>query len=166
MQQLSRLLAAAIVLAAVIGALPAKAATDVERQKAIIELMELTNSTQMIKQIGASVAEQMKATIRQQKPEISDKVIEVFAEEVRRGFNEESGVLLAHSAQLYEKHFTHDDIKQMIAFYKTPIGQKTLKVLPQIVGESMRIGQQWAEQVAPKVIGRATQRLKEMGYEL
>lgn len=42
---------------------------------------------------------------------------------------------------LYARHFTVDEIHQMAVFYKTPVGTKMLTVMPQLMGESMQIGQ-------------------------
>ena len=46
---------------------------------------------------------------------------------------------------LYEKSFTDDEIAALIAFYKTPTGQKSLEVMPTITGEIMIFSQQLAQ---------------------
>lgn len=38
----------------------------------------------------------------------------------------------------------------IIAFYKTPVGQKMLKESPLITTESSQIGQQWAATIVPE----------------
>ena len=43
--------------------------------------------------------------------------------------------------KIYCKYYTDEDIKGLIAFYKTPLGKKVLKQTPQIASESMLIGQ-------------------------
>jgi len=40
---------------------------------------------------------------------------------------------------LYDKYFTTDQIKDLIAFYKTPTGQKAVAILPQLSQESMKL---------------------------
>lgn len=42
---------------------------------------------------------------------------------------------------LYARHFTVDEIHQMAAFYKTPVGAKMLNEMPQLMTEAMQIGQ-------------------------
>jgi len=32
--------------------------------------------------------------------------------------------------ELYDKYFTNEEIKGLIAFYESPIGKKTIQVLP------------------------------------
>lgn len=44
--------------------------------------------------------------------------------------------------EVYDKYFTEAEVKDLIAFYKTPTGQKIIKILPQISAEMFpRIGQ-------------------------
>jgi hypothetical protein len=41
---------------------------------------------------------------------------------------------------IYAKYYTPAEIKQVTAFYKTPVGAKSLAVMPQIINESMQAG--------------------------
>ena len=38
---------------------------------------------------------------------------------------------------IYDKYFSEAELRDLIAFYKTPTGQKTLDVLPQVVAEAL-----------------------------
>ena len=60
---------------------------------------------------------------------------------------------------IYEKHYSEQDIEQLIIFYKSPIGQKAIAVTPVISQESMVAGQQWGIEIGKKVIDK----LKEKG---
>ena len=42
-------------------------------------------------------------------------------------------------AELYEKHFTHDEILQLTEFYRSPLGQKTITGLPAIMKDAMAV---------------------------
>lgn len=42
---------------------------------------------------------------------------------------------------LYAKYFNADEMRQVVAFYKTPVGNKLLTTFPQIMGESSMIAQ-------------------------
>jgi uncharacterized protein len=42
---------------------------------------------------------------------------------------------------LYSRHFTADELKQMAAYYRTPVGQKNMRMMPQVLAESMAISQ-------------------------
>ena len=43
---------------------------------------------------------------------------------------------------IYDKHYSHDEILQLISFYQSSIGQKMVQSSPSIVEESMKAGQQ------------------------
>ncbi|QIG90436.1 DUF2059 domain-containing protein [Chryseobacterium sp. POL2] len=53
---------------------------------------------------------------------------------------------------VYSKHFTGEDIDGLIKFYQSPLGQKTITTLPQIMQESMAIGQEWGINIGNKII--------------
>jgi len=55
---------------------------------------------------------------------------------------------------IYERHFSNDELTQLIAFYETPLGKKMVATLPQIVAESAAAGGKYGEDVALKVIKR------------
>jgi len=61
---------------------------------------------------------------------------------------------------IYDKHFSHEDVKELIKFYQSPIGQKLVREQPGIVTESMAAGQKWGQHIAADVL----KRLREKGY--
>jgi hypothetical protein len=61
---------------------------------------------------------------------------------------------------VYDKHFSHDDIKKLIQFYESPIGKKLLDVTPLLTQESYRIGEEWGEKLALDILNE----LQRQGY--
>ncbi|ASB49281.1 DUF2059 domain-containing protein [Alkalitalea saponilacus] len=61
---------------------------------------------------------------------------------------------------MYLKHFTVEEIKEMIAFYESPVGKKLAGLTTQITMESMGVSQQWAMEVFQKM----QQHLTDAGY--
>jgi hypothetical protein len=53
---------------------------------------------------------------------------------------------------IYQKHFTHNDIKAFIAFYESEAGRKLAQKTPVITEEAMQVGQQWGAEMATKII--------------
>jgi hypothetical protein len=52
---------------------------------------------------------------------------------------------------VYDKHFTHQEIKDILIFYNTKTGRKTISTLPSIMIESSMIGVEWAELIMPEI---------------
>lgn len=52
-------------------------------------------------------------------------------------------------AELYEKHFTQDEILELTEFYRTPLGKKTLAAIPSILADSMKLAMPIVEKEMP-----------------
>lgn len=59
--------------------------------------------------------------------------------------------LKSEMVKLYEARFTKQEIEQLLAFYETPLGRKSLKELPQLMQEGALIGQKVAQKHAPEL---------------
>lgn len=60
---------------------------------------------------------------------------------------------------VYEKHYTLEEIREIIVFYKSPVGQKTLKLTPQIFAETMGV-------LMDKMMVKMTEVTKELENEM
>lgn len=63
---------------------------------------------------------------------------------------------------IYAKYYTDSDIDELIKFYKSPIGQKTLKVMPNLIKESMEAGGKMGNEIAREVKEKLD---KKAGYQ-
>lgn len=69
-------------------------------------------------------------------------IIEDIWVELKKEFDASSlDDLVDRMVPVYQKHLTLKDINGIIAFYKTPLGQKYAKKTPLITQESMQTGQ-------------------------
>lgn len=68
--------------------------------------------------------------------------------------------LLDMMVPIYDKYYTHDDIRELIKFYESPVGKKMVETMPLLLQESMQAGQEWGRALSEKML----QKLKEKGY--
>jgi uncharacterized protein len=61
---------------------------------------------------------------------------------------------------IYIKYYTDAELMQLLAFYKSPIGQKVIEQLPLISQDSYKVGEEWGRKIGEKV----AERLKDKGY--
>lgn len=59
---------------------------------------------------------------------------------------------------LYDKYFSEEEIGDLITFYRTPTGKKTLSVVPQLLTESMRLA---GDRMLPVISGLITEIVAE-----
>ena len=55
---------------------------------------------------------------------------------------------------IYDKNFSHEDIRGLIAFYQTPLGATLIEKLPVIAQESMAAGMKWGEEIGQKAVAK------------
>lgn len=72
-----------------------------------------------------------------------EKLVDLFIAKFQSKVNLEHLIDLAVVA--YNNHFTDDEIKGLINFYQTPLGQKTVSVLPQLMLDLTQAGREWGE---------------------
>jgi uncharacterized protein len=84
------------------------------------------------------------------------KLVDLFFEKFQNHLKEEIQQLLESAVPLYDKYFSHEDIKGLIKFYETPLGQKALSVLPnlsiEMQGEGMKLGEKLGRQSMMEVL--------------
>jgi len=55
------------------------------------------------------------------------------------------GEIQPKMVDIYVKDFTEDDLKQIVAFYETPVGQKAIKTLPSVMREGAMVAQEYTK---------------------
>jgi uncharacterized protein len=123
----------------------------------IRHLLELTGTREMVEQMKSSMMEQFRKNAPGIPPDMFSEIMaELKADE-----------LMDSMITVYSKHFTREDIKQMIAFYQSPFGQKVLREMPQIILESNEVGTRWGEGVVTRVATRWRNqgRISQQAYE-
>ncbi|MFZ0706749.1 MAG: DUF2059 domain-containing protein [Candidatus Korobacteraceae bacterium] len=53
---------------------------------------------------------------------------------------------------IYDQHFTDDEIKQLTAFYETPVGKKAIAESPQVVSESQEADKLWGQHLGTEAM--------------
>jgi uncharacterized protein len=159
---------AALLFAALVSA---SAQTDMpaEKRALIRELLALMGGATVAEQITQIFLGQfqqnyttMMQTLVAQRQDISAEErrrllarldsFEHFSRQFRAKFPQQlnvSEILDTVYSPLYDKYFNEQELKELIAFYRTPAGRKAIAVLPALMQEGM---QGTAQQVGPRVM--------------
>ena len=122
---------------------PASPIADPEKHRLIQDMLARTKAVELAMQtIEGSVAQQRLAN-----PRIPAVFWDRFLTRARAGRGEFEGLM----AGIWDRHFTTDEVRQLLAFYDTPLGKKLLASTPAITQESMLAGQQWGQRIGAAV---------------
>ena len=69
-------------------------------------------------------------------------------------------------AKVYANEFTEQELKDLVAFYKSPLGQKLLASEPRAIQFSMSYMNQWAQQFADIVNAQFRAEMRKRGKEI
>lgn len=139
-----------------------------QKKEAILELMTVTGATDMGEQMSQAMTQQMIQVLKQMRPDIPARAFDIAGEEVQSVVMEElaSGDFQNNIIPIYDKYFTLSEINELLEFYATDIGKKTIDVMPDLTQESMIVGQAWGESIGPIIGQRITLRLAAEGIEI
>jgi hypothetical protein len=123
--------------------LPSLAQADItpEKRAEIDKLLRLSGTDQ---QMGL-VLDQMVAILQKSHP---DAPLEFW---VKFRTSANTHELLELIIPVYDKYYSLEDLKQINAFYESPSGQRMVQVSPEVMKESMQIGQQWGSKLGKQV---------------
>jgi hypothetical protein len=119
----------------------------------ILKLLNLNGTEHIIDPLSMLVTQSFMQPLRNCTT-CSPKIPEVVRAEtlavLRTHVNGENG-LLERQIPIFDKHFTHPEIKQLLAFYSSPIGKKLVGESNPLTSETIQASQQWLTGIAPEV---------------
>lgn len=137
---------------------PARSAEADTAVKAMFEAMEMRRNmvamyAELQKTMPAMLQRQAVAMVQAdtrldaaQKRQALDRIermLPAMAESIGRILGDQALVdeMIAAMVPLYTRHYTAEEIRQLTAFYSSPVGRKMMALTPQLSAEGMAIGQ-------------------------
>ena len=129
------------------------------------EVVGLTGSMALFNPLIAGVIEQAKILFLQQNPALSKDLNEI-AGKMRADLGQRIQEVNDEVARIYATHFSEQELKDILAFYKSPAGKKLLAEQPQVAETSMRFARVWANKLSDEVIAKMREELKKKGHAM
>jgi hypothetical protein len=120
---------------------------DPQKEADIRRLLQVMGAERAMSQGMANMETNIKPLLTSSFPagEYRDRLIQLFFEKFHSKIDLQELTDLA--IPVYDKYLSDADVKGLIEFYSTPLGQKVINVLPNIVTESGEKGRQWGENI-------------------
>src|ERR1700733_11172630 len=116
------------------------AKVDPAKETDIRQLMDVTGAKDLGQQIMSAGIAQFRASVTesQQDNPRAKQFADAFAARFEKHFNPHS--LTEMVIPIYDQHLSSEDLKELLAYYQSPFGQRMLKVLPVVAQESQEAG--------------------------
>jgi uncharacterized protein len=111
------------------------------------------------------IVNQARQVFLQANPLLGKDLGEVAAK-LQAEFTPRTAEMLNDGARLYASKFTEQELKDVLAFYKSPVGRKVIAQEPVILDQSAANVEQWANKVADEVIAKFRGEMRRRGHEI
>lgn len=157
---------------AVLAALLMLGTASYAQQKPSAAAMALANQIITLKGAGKlfeplipGVIEQGKNMLLQQNPALQKDLNEVTAK-LRSELAPRQVEVMAEVSRAYASHFTEAELKDILAFYKSPVGNKMIEEEPKALDQSMQYAQDWAIKFSDEALNKIRAEMKKKGHNL
>lgn len=169
--------AAFFALAAGVAPLPAQ---QKEQQKAVLpstsnvspaaiaaakEILKLKKASAVYQGAVVSTIQNVKNSLLQRNINLQKDIEEVSLKIARDLAGRESEIGEG-MAVIYATNFTEQELKDLLAFYKSSLGRKTLEQEPKSIEASLNYMRNWGEDLAMEINTRFSDELKKRGKDL
>lgn len=133
-----------------------------QKKRAIHELIRLTDAAQLEDIFSQQFIDRVANAVAVFRPDMNARTMEIIEQESRAVIQEHinSGdALYSVLYPVYSRHFNLIELNQLINFYQSPLGQKLVRVSPELLTETLSLGRQWALSLVPEILQRVQARL-------
>jgi uncharacterized protein len=129
------------------------------------ELLEIKGASRMFEPVINGVVVTVKNNFLQTNPSLVKDLNEVAAQ-LQTEFAPRRAEVLNDFASLYAQRFSEQELKETVAFYKTPTGKKFVAEEPLVIDQGLQRAQAWSQKLAEEVLSRMRAEMKKRGHDL
>jgi uncharacterized protein len=129
------------------------------------ELVDTMKLADQYKAVLPMVFRQLKPSIVQNRPEV-DRDFDALAPKLMDSMGARLDELQSAIVLIYASNFTEAELRDLIAFYKTPTGQKFLQKTPFVAQQTMIAGQKFGQSAAADLQKLMREELRRRGHDL
>ena len=129
------------------------------------DLLTLKHATAMYANAVPGMVERTKTTLLQSNLNYQKDLNEVALIVAKQLAGRESEIGDG-MAKIYASEFTEQELKELVTFYKSPLGQKLIAQEPRAIEQSMGFMNKWAQQFSEVVNGAFRAEMRKRGKEI
>jgi uncharacterized protein len=162
-----RIWLAAVLMWILAGPIAAQAQTQPSRDQlaAAGELATVARLDESMRSILPMIMQQLKPAVVQGRKEV-ERDFDTLNPVLIGAMNDRMKEFIELIAVIYANHFTAAELRDIVAFYRTPTGQKFVQSQAPLAQQAMSAGQQFAQKLIVDMQERMKQELRKKGHTL
>lgn len=137
-----------------------------ESRAAARELMQVTGAAAQMEQLVPVLMQQIAGAMAPASGEAADKVLAIINEVIMPEFRARMPEMLNQGADLWAAQMTAAELRELKAFYETPLGRRLREVTPLVNAQSAVLGMRWGQEVAASAIAKHRDTLRARGLKI
>lgn len=131
---------------------PTTSKIDPAKEADIRELMQVTGVNGLGEQLMNAGIAQFRANVMEAQPDNprAKQFADAFAARFQKHFDPHR--LTETVIPIYDKHLSQEDLKALLEYYKSPFGQRMLKILPEVARDSQLAGYTLGQKAAEEAM--------------
>lgn len=129
------------------------------------ELLAVKGAMSIYDPLVNGIVEKAKLVFLRTNPTLGKDLNEIAAQ-LRAEYNPRIAELVNETARLYAVRFSDQELKDALAFYKSPLGRKLVAEEPGLAENSMKFASGWADKLAEEVVAKMRAEMKKRGHEI
>jgi hypothetical protein len=100
-----------------------------------------------------------------QNPDLQKPIVE-SVQAIAPAFEKRRGEIAEIVARVYATKFTEAELKELLTFYRSPVGKKIVAEQPTVLEDSYRRTQEWSTKVSEEVAAALRAEMKKRGHTI
>ncbi|MDA8338856.1 MAG: DUF2059 domain-containing protein [Nitrospiraceae bacterium] len=135
------------------------------KERDIQKLLKIMGTSSIVQEMSDVLVATVITQEKQSYPNMPKKIEHAISNIIHQVVLEHASELDRMIVPLYDKYYTHEEIKELIKFFNSQIGKKYSSVLKPMMQDMFPIAQEWGKKIGAIAAQRVEQELKRYGYK-
>lgn len=131
-----------------------------EKQAKIKQLLSVTDWSSMLEEMVPIFSNIMVKDLKKKGVEITAETIDVIKKSTTDVMKASVAPYINRVVGMYNEAYSEEEIDELLAFYSSPTGRKSLHQMAQIQQDAKALGMKWGRSITPQIKAEVTTALK------
>lgn len=132
----------------------------------LMTVMSKDTVQQMVANLTNQLWPSVERALRTKRADIDQKTLSDLRSEFERIQLQYMANVMADAPAVYARHFTAQELRDILAFYRTPVGQKSMRAMPQVMSEMFALVMPKMQALQAQIMDAFTRALRQRGIDL